>query len=291
MSERSSPRREWSRRGVLAAAAALGSNVSPAVGKVFPTDGLRIQRLAWAGLRLQLPTAALFIDPLVDDEVWGTALPDALVPVDASYGETNRVVLVTHTHSDHCDPRAIGSALGRGGTLAFAEGGARPANLPAGVRQRACPLWEPQIFGDFTATPVPAVDGYGDLQVSWVVSAAGRRIFHGGDTMMHGAWWRIGRQFGGFDAAFMPVNGAAFSFMEPATAAPAVLTPEQAMDAAVILGAERLVPIHYGISGADQYSEVSDPLGRLKSAARGGGPKIVALQSGEWLDWDAPIQP
>ncbi|GAA0770255.1 MBL fold metallo-hydrolase [Brevundimonas olei] len=270
----------------------MGAGMLPGPGQTFSSgyEGLRVQRLAWAGVRLQLPTQALFIDPLADHEIWGAALPDALVPVDVSYGETERVVLVTHTHSDHCDPRAIASALARGGTLAFAEGAVRPANLPAGIRLRACPLWEPQMFGDFTATPVPAVDGYGDLQASWVVSAAGRRIFHGGDTMMHGAWWRIGRQFGGFDAAFMPINGAAFSFIQPATEASAVLTPEQAMDAAAILGAERLVPIHYGIRGADQYSEVSDPMGRLSRAVSGGGPKIVVLQPGEWLDWNEPVR-
>jgi len=33
-------------------------------------DGLRIQRLAWAGIRLQLPQATLFIDPLVNPDEW-----------------------------------------------------------------------------------------------------------------------------------------------------------------------------------------------------------------------------
>lgn len=145
---------------------------------------------------------------------------------------------------------------------------------------------EPQILGDFTATPVPASDGYGDLQVSWVISAAGRRIFHGGDTMMHGGWWRVGRQFGGFDAAFLPINGAAFSFRQPATSQSAVLTPQQAFDAAAILGARRIVPIHYGVTGAEGYAEVPDPLGELQKASRPGGPRVMPLAVGDWLEWD-----
>src|SRR3546814_6380636 len=89
--------------------------------------------------------------------------------------------------------------------------------------------WEPQLLGDFTATPVPASDGYGDVQMSWVVSAGGRRIFHGGDTLWHGHWWRIGRQFGPFDAAFLPVNGARFGWRKPVSGLPGVLNPKPAV--------------------------------------------------------------
>lgn len=266
------------------AAAAIASLGGGAARSAIASD-LQIQRLAWAGIRLQLPNATLFIDPLVDPAIWGDALPDPLIGVDDAVGDS--VVLVTHRHSDHGDPAAIAAALKEGGTLAYVAGTPPFGGLPDGVRQRVCPLWEPQLLGDFTATPVPASDGYGDPQVSWVVSAGGRRIFHGGDTMMHGSWWRIGRQFGGFDAAFLPVNGAAFSFRKPAIDEPAVLTPKQAVAAATILGAERIVPIHYGVTGADNYKEVPDPLRALREANVEGGPRVMPLQPGQWVDWRA----
>src|SRR3546814_7248550 len=63
--------------GLAAMAALPGRRVLAAVG----TEGLRIQRLAWAGIRLQLPRATLFIDPLVNPDAWGTALKDPLIPV------------------------------------------------------------------------------------------------------------------------------------------------------------------------------------------------------------------
>lgn len=269
----------------MGAGLALGAValIGPVRARAADPSQLRIQRLAWAGIRLQLPGATLFVDPLIDPAIWGASLPDSLIPVDDATGD--RFVLVTHSHSDHADLVAIAAALKNGGTLAYAAGTPPFSGLPANIRQRPCPLWEPQILGDFTAIPVPASDGYGDLQVSWVISGGGRRIFHGGDTMMHGGWWRVGRQFSAFDAAFLPINGAAFSWRQPATDEPAVLTPKQAVAAATILGAKRIVPIHYGITGADRYSEMPDLLAALGKASKPDGPRVTVLGPGEWLDW------
>lgn len=247
-------------------------------------DGLRIQRLAWAGIRLQLPQATLFIDPLINPDAWGPALPDPMIPVGDPVGDT--YVLITHAHPDHFDPKAAAQALSKGGALVY-PAGTNPLPIPQGARARPATLWEPQLLGDFTATAVPASDGYGDPQVSWVISAGGRRIFHGGDTLWHGSWWRIGRQFGPFDAAFLPINGAQFGWRKPVSGQPGVLTPEQAVAAATILGARRVVPIHYGVTGiAEEYAEVEDPVGRLRKAASGKSLSIQPLKPGAWMDWE-----
>ncbi|MCD9029161.1 MBL fold metallo-hydrolase [Luteimonas sp. BDR2-5] len=275
------------RRRFLTGCAGLAAVALLPGGRSLAADGadaLRIQRLAWAGVRLQLPQATLFIDPLVDPRAWGAALADRLIPVDDAVGDAS--VLVTHTHGDHFDPIAVAAALRNGGALLH-PADAAPRPVPDSARLRPAALWAPQLLGDFTATPVPAVDGYGDPQVSWVVSAGGRRIFHGGDTLWHGDWWRIGRQFGPFDAAFLPVNGAHFGFRQPRSGQPGVMTPEQAVAAATILGARRLVPIHYGVAGMAQYVEVEDPLGRLHEAARGRPVAIQVLAPGDWVDWRA----
>ncbi|MEI2453497.1 MBL fold metallo-hydrolase [Lysobacter firmicutimachus] len=260
----------------LAGAALVASRAAFAAG-----EDLRIQRLAWAGLRLQLPGADLFVDPLINPEEWGKALADPLIPVEAG---GDAYVLVTHAHGDHFDAKAVAQALRNGGVLAH-PAGTNPLPIPAGARTRPSTPWEPQLLGDFTATAVPASDGYGDPQASWAISAGGRRIFHGGDTLWHGHWWRIGRQFGPFDAAFLPVNGARFGWRKPASGQPGVLTPEQAVAAATILGAKRLVPIHYGVSGIAEYIEVEDPIGRLRAAARDKPVEIRVLAPGQWLDW------
>lgn len=278
-------RRRIGRRQFLSGCAGLAAAALLPGGRVFAAadaDGLRIQRLAWAGIRLQLPQATLFIDPLVNPEAWGPALKDPLIPVGDAVGDT--YVLITHAHPDHFDARAVAEALGKGGALVH-PAGTNPLPIPQGARARPSAPWEPQLLGDFTATPVPASDGYGDPQVSWVVTAGGRRIFHGGDTLWHGHWWRIGRQFGPFDAAFLPVNGARFGWRKPVSGHPGVLTPEQAVAAATILGARRLVPIHYGVSGLEEYVEVEDPIERLRKAARGTSVGIQVIAPGAWVDW------
>jgi L-ascorbate metabolism protein UlaG (beta-lactamase superfamily) len=160
-----------------------------------------------------------------------------------------------------------------------------PLASAAGFKVRATTHWEPILLGDFTVTAVPAVDGYGDPQVSWVVSGGGRRIIHCGDTLWHGAWWRIGRQLGPFDAAFLPINGARFEWRQPVSDVPAVMTPEQAVTAAVVLGAQLVVPIHYGVVGADGYRELPDPESDLIETAKKRGIGVAIVRPGDWLNW------
>ncbi|HWW24280.1 MAG TPA: hypothetical protein VNZ85_00110, partial [Caulobacter sp.] len=108
------------RRGLLAGAAAL-----LATQTAFAADAgtLRIQRLAWAGIRLALPDATLGVDLLADPAVWGTALSDPLPDLADFRGD--RYALITHRHSDHFDAQAVARALGDQGLLLY------PANLGA----------------------------------------------------------------------------------------------------------------------------------------------------------------
>jgi len=253
-----------------------------AAGAPESAPALRAQRLAWAGIRLQLGKDAVFLDPLIAPDVWGGSLRDPLVPVDGVEGR--RWVLVTHPHPDHFDRAAVRSALGEKGAVVCTPDVAASV-AGTGFRVRPVALYEPALLGEFTATPVPAADGNGDTQVSWIVSGGGRRIIHCGDTMWHPQWWQIGRQHGPFDAAFLPINGALFGWRKPESGVPAVLTPEQAAAAGAILGARLIVPIHYGVSGADAYTEVPDAEAALLEAARRSGVGVEIVRPGDWLTW------
>ena len=277
-------RREFLRASVAVCVASALSPLRSARAASGGGPSLRAQRLAWAGVRLQLERTSLFLDPLINPDVWGPALPDALVPVDVAEGD--RFVAITHRHPDHFDPAAARRALGTSGSvLCSAE--VAPVVVAAGFKVRTAAPYEPILLGDsFTATAVPAVDGYGDPQVSWVVSGGGRRIIHCGDTLWHGSWWHIGRQLGPFDAAFLPINGARFGWRKPVSDVPAVMTPEQAVAAAVVLGARLLVPIHYGIVKAAGYQEVAQPEAALLRAAHQRGMPVEVVRPGEWLRWE-----
>ncbi|HEV8692769.1 MAG TPA: MBL fold metallo-hydrolase [Lysobacter sp.] len=277
------------RKFLLAASALAVAAVTPlhvlhaAEGTAGPT--LRAQRLAWAGIRLRLGNDDLFLDPLINPDVWGAALKDEMVPVDGA--EDARFVLITHRHPDHFDPTAVRRIVGETGVVVCTQDNAA-AVAAAGFKVRVASLYEPLLLNDFTATAVPAVDGYGDPQVSWVVTAGGRRIIHCGDTLWHGAWWHIGRQLGPFDAAFLPINGARFGWRKPVADVASVLTPEQAVAAAQILGARLIVPIHYGITGAESYTEIPNPEAGLLEAARKRKQAVEIVRPGAWLTWQAP---
>ena len=279
---RSMTRRDLLRlTATLTATTALASRRGGALAAEPAATQMRAQRLAWAGIRLQLNSGTLFLDPLISRSVWGNALHDPMIPVGGASGD--HFVVISHRHPDHCDPEAIRQALGDEGTLVYATQTGMP-NVP-GVKMRAGALYEPLILGDFTATAVPAVDGYGDPQVSWVITGGGRRIIHCGDTLWHGAWWHIGRQYGPFDAAFLPINGAKFSWRQPVTDVPAVMTAEQAVAAAIVLGARLIVPIHYGVTGAEGYAEDPHAEEELVSFGRKRQVEVEILKPGTWVQW------
>jgi L-ascorbate metabolism protein UlaG (beta-lactamase superfamily) len=264
---------------------------------------LRLRRLSWAGLEIAFGDDVLLIDPLVElDAVLRIVLAGADEPLVAPSSQgTACGVLVSHLHRDHADADAIRGALLPGGRLlgppaglddAFARtaiAGVERELGDAGLTLESTDPWESAQVGPFEVTAVPASDGTGDPQVSWVVSGGGRRILHGGDTLWHGAWWKIAARLGPIDVAFLPINGAVISFpwTQPAAEAPAAMTPEQAVEAARALGAPLLIPIHYGLlHHPDLYREHEDPSAAVVAAGARRDVEVAVLEPGGRLALD-----
>jgi L-ascorbate metabolism protein UlaG (beta-lactamase superfamily) len=242
-----------------------------------------IRKLGWAGLELEAGGESIVIDLLEDM----SSLEPFVGPAHTELPPPQRpggalAALVTHLHADHADPAAIRAALAPDGIvlrparddgefLEIAATAPQEVGLE-GIPTRVVGEWERCEIGPFGVTAVPAVDGFGDPQVSWVVEADGRRIVHCGDTLFHGFWWRIRMRCGPFDVAFLPVNGALcrFPHRTPASSLGADLDPEQAAVAAALLEAPVAVPIHYDtIHRPPGYAQVDDPAGRFAAAADG----------------------
>lgn len=262
---------------------------------------MRIRRLGWAGLELEAAGESVVIDLFQHNEPlepYTGAVHEPLPPPQRA-GEI-ATALVTHLHADHCDPGAIAAALRPGGLLL------RPAPAPDGgimengaliyaedgiaqhsLATQALEPWQSLTRGPFSFTAVPAVDGFGDPQVSWAVEAGGVRILHAGDTLFHGSWWLTKLRLGDFDAVFLPANGARVSLphRQPPSPFPAAMTPEQAATAAAILGARLAVPIHYdAIDAPPLYEQVAQPAERFLAAAREAGVAARLLATGETLE-------
>jgi len=217
---------------------------------------MHIRRLGWAGLELEADGQIALVDLLLQTS-WiegfvgapRTELPAPSRPAD--------LALVTHLHADHADPASLKQALKPGAPVL------RPAPATGeGLENAALELaetglaeletsvvepWETIEIGPFRISAIPAADGTGDPQVSWVVSAAGTTLVHCGDTLFHGWWWRAALRFGPIDIAFLPVNGAIVDFphRQPASGLPAAMTPRDAAAAARALGVREAIPIHY----------------------------------------------
>jgi L-ascorbate metabolism protein UlaG (beta-lactamase superfamily) len=260
---------------------------------------MRIRWLGWAGVEIEERGECVVVDPLEDaaavfawpgERAAAMPRPNVIAPRAGALAG-----LVTHLHRDHADSTALAAALatdasvyepqgyGGSGTEQLAIAQADRELTAAGLKRSPTLPWTSMTIGPFTVTALPAVDGTGDPQVSWLIEAGGRRVLHLGDTMFHGWWWRFTERFGAPTTVLAPINGARVSFphRRPASTLPAVMDPEQAALAAELLQADQLVPIHYdGYALPGIYEPVPDALNRLRSASN----RVTSLELGEIVE-------
>jgi L-ascorbate metabolism protein UlaG (beta-lactamase superfamily) len=238
-----------------------------------------LRRLSWAGIELTSDTSRLLIDPLQYTAPLAGFLGEPrwrLEPIDIG-GRT--WALVTHLHADHCDRQLLGR-LEQGRVLchqAIAEQLVHEQVPVVGVE-----LWDMVDIGPFRATPVPAQDWRGADQVAWVIEIDRMRIIQCGDTIWHGSWYEIQRRFGSFDVAFLPINAvlAQLEGFTP-TEGPSTLTPEQAIEAAVVLQASTACAIHHGLfHNPPRYVESANVVARFLRAGARRGVLAIAPEDG-----------
>jgi L-ascorbate metabolism protein UlaG (beta-lactamase superfamily) len=206
-----------------------------------------VRKLSWAGVLVESSGERLVIDGLEGrtGEVQGRIGPNRL-PLHPFADQPIDYALVTHLHKDHYDADALRRALSRGHSRVAAPAAVAKEVSDAGLKVEAVADRQSVQLGAFRVTAMPAVDGFGAVQCSWIVETDGVKIFHTGDSLFHGYWWEIAKISGGVDVAFLPINGARISVpgLEP-TGLPGVMTAEQAAVAARIIKAKLAVPIHY----------------------------------------------
>lgn len=267
-----------------------------------------IRLLGWAGAEIRDGASTLVIDPLGDPAAvyaWaGDRAADVPLPqvVEPSAG-TAAAGLLTHLHRDHADARALAPALaprapvlepGPGGGNDLEEIGLAHAEAELSFRDLnrvEMRPWQRIDAGPFAVTALPAVDGAGDPQVSWLVDAGGHRVLHCGDTLFHGYWWRMKLRCGPPDVALLPISGATNDFpnRQPPSPLPAVMGPEQAALAGELVGARIVVPIHYGgFDFAPHYIPAPDCEHRFREAAAGRAYDAHILEPGQSLSLVLP---
>lgn len=262
-------------------------------------EKVKMRRLGWAGVEIEYAGETLLIDYVLDISPLAVIdNPEEQFPASSKTGAAS-VALLTHLHSDHADAKALSVALGKNASVfrpIAARGNDADMVLTThtemefkkyGIRTEIVGEWEERKVGPFRIFSVPAVDGFGDPQLSWIVDCGGFRIFHAGDTLYHGLWWKIFHRFGPFNIAFLPINAPIVDFppLRPMSPIEAVMTPEQAAAAANILRADFVVPIHYGTMHQPPiYVETPHALERLSASLADLDTDIMIKEPGDWFE-------
>jgi L-ascorbate metabolism protein UlaG (beta-lactamase superfamily) len=255
--------------------------------QVNSVSELKIRRLSWAGVHLEYDGASLFIDPVISKEIWDGKAPFAIVPPETTTGANH--VAITHIHNDHFDVAAIKAIYGEKRASIFCSERSAPVIAAHHIPEiRVTPLWEPFFLsaGKFTLIAIPAQDFTGLEQVSWVIKAGGKTIYHGGDSMWHGNFHKVSFAFGPFDAAFLPINGFDHLALQPHSHMNCSLTPMQAAAAGKVLRAKVVVPIHYGINDPEGgYIEFPNVEKAMVEECKKVNVGLEINEPGTWITW------
>lgn len=185
-------------------------------------------------------------------------------------------VVLSHNHYDHFDlPTLRRLAERRPETVFLAPLGNGKLLRKAGVENVQELDWgETRSFGDATVHCLPnqhwssrgPTDERASLWASWAITGAERRVYFAGDTGLLPEFAAIGSAFGPFDLALVPIGA-----YEPVPMMqPVHLNPEEAVEAARLIRAERVLAIHFGTFDlADE--PIGEPPVRFRAAAEAAG--------------------
>jgi N-acyl-phosphatidylethanolamine-hydrolysing phospholipase D len=228
-----------------------------------PVFSERASPLSFAGPRRLLPPGV----PL-----------DRLPPLDFA--------LLSHDHYDHTDLPSVRALAARG--VPFVA----PRGLAGLVREAGAEVaaelswWESAELAGVRVTCVPARHfsgrGFRDrnrrLWAGFVVEGKERRVYHSGDTALFDGFAEIGRRLGPIDLAALPVG----AYEPAAIMAPIHLNPEEAVEAALALGARRVVAMHFGTFDLSDEPLDEPPRRFLVEAARRGlADRALVMAVGE----------
>jgi L-ascorbate metabolism protein UlaG (beta-lactamase superfamily) len=215
---------------------------------------------------------------------------DQMPPID--------VVLLTHAHMDHLDIASLRRVIrstrrlgGRTPDVVVPKGVADLVSQLGFARIHQMEWWDKIVVKGVTVSMTPCKHwgarmfndthrGFG----GYVVEGGGHSVYHSGDTAYFNGFTEIGRRLNP-QVALLPI-GAYF----PDTYRAVHTSPEEAVQAFRDVGAEWMIPMHYGTFRLGR-EPMDEPVQRLVADAvrLGIEERVRILVEGEMMRLDAPV--
>ena len=218
--------------------------------------------------------------------------PSRLVPPGVPLDALPRLdfALLSHDHYDHTDRASI-QALGARGVPFFVPRGMAELVRSFGAQAEELSWWESREVAGVRVHCVPAkhfsgrglTDRDRRLWAGWVVHGPTRRFYHAGDTAYFTGFAEIAERLGPIDLAAMPIG----AYLPPEIMRPVHVNPEEAVRAAMDVGARRVLAMHFGTFDlADE--PLDEPPRRFRTEAQRlglGEDRAWVLKVGETREW------
>ncbi|MFZ2493454.1 MAG: MBL fold metallo-hydrolase [Thermoanaerobaculia bacterium] len=254
-------------------------------------NGIRVTWVNHATLLVQMDGVNILTDPIWSERCspvrWAGPKRhrapairfEDLPPIDA--------VLVSHNHYDHFDVASLRKLSGR--RILTPLGNAALMRRHGIDGGHDLDWWQHvQLTDRVKVTLVPArhfcARGFSDrnrtLWGGFVISGPSGHAYFAGDTGWGRHFGQIGERFQPMQLAMLPIG----AYRPRWFMSPVHISPEEAVDAHVALGARTSVAMHYGTFhlGDDGEREPVDDL--LAAVAAKGNPRVVVLEHGTALD-------
>lgn len=167
-------------------------------------------------------------------------------PYDGEYLEKADVILITHSHGDHCDGEKI-KAVRKPDTLIITS-----IDCARGLKGKVVTM-SPGDRREIHGVTVEAVEAYNykrfrspgnpfhpkGTQIGFIISADGKRVYHAGDTDFIPEM----KEVHDIDVALLPIMGRA------------TMDVDEAVEAAVAIHPKIAIPMHRRGASAEEFKE------------------------------------
>ncbi|HEV8616261.1 MAG TPA: MBL fold metallo-hydrolase [Methylomirabilota bacterium] len=254
--------------------------------------------VTWIGhatVLVQMNGVNILTDPIWSQRASPLAFagPRRLVEPGLRFEDLPRIhaVVISHDHYDHLDLATVHRLAREHRPTFFVPLGLKAWLGHQGVTDVVeMDWWDAKEFKGLTFVCTPSQHSSGRtfsdqhlrLWSSWVVTSPNRRFFFAGDTGYAASMKEIGRRYGPFDLAAIPIGGySAYEGRHPNH-----VNPEEALQLFEDLRARVMVPVHWGTFDMNREPFREPPDRLLKEAVRRGiEEQIAMLTQGQSIHW------